>query len=133
MFYAFAADPRVAPARRARGDPCPVALKALDREDPATDMPSRGFAPRRGLPEDAARGSATGGLATWATRNTGTGSFGSAMRVLATHGMNRGLGDGLRACQCSAFGGELRPRIRGDLTRVGGLVPCASESWAYVA
>ena len=113
MFYVFAADPRVAPARRARGNPCPVALKALDREDSATDVPSRCFAPRRGLPEDAARG--------------------SAMRALATHGMNRGLGDGLHACQCPAFGGELRPRIRGDLTRVGGPVPCASEPWAYVA
>ena len=87
-----------------------MARTALDREDPAADLPLRYFASRHGVPEDTATE--------------------SAMRGLATCGMKRGLGDGLHG---SAFSGELRIRIRGGLTWIGGLAPCASECWAYVA
>ncbi|WOJ97134.1 PhzF family phenazine biosynthesis protein [Congregibacter brevis] len=66
------------------------------------DIQMRYFAPQHGVPEDTATG--------------------SAMRVLATYWMNRDLSEGLRARQCSQFGGELYSRIRGDLTWVGGRV-----------
>jgi predicted PhzF superfamily epimerase YddE/YHI9 len=66
------------------------------------DIQFRYFAPQHGVPEDTATG--------------------SAMRVLAHYWMNRELSDQLHAYQCSPRGGELRSRIRGDLTWVGGRV-----------
>lgn len=83
-----------------------VIVTCIDESDPAVDVQLRYFAPQHGVPEDTATG--------------------SAMRVLATYWMNRELNDGLRAYQCSHFGGELRSRIRGDLTWVGGRVICTS-------
>lgn len=74
----------------------------IDESDPAIDVQLRYFAPQHGVPEDSATG--------------------SAMRVLATYWRNRDLDDGLRAYQCSSYGGELRSRIRGELTWVGGRV-----------
>lgn len=90
-----------------------VIATCLDLEDPSTDVQLRYFAPQHGVPEDTATG--------------------SAMRVLATYWMNRELHDGLRAYQCSPFGGELRSRIRGDRTWVGGRVICTQDSVAHAA
>lgn len=85
----------------------------VDRDDPAIDVRLRYFAPQHGVPEDTATG--------------------SAMRVLATYWMNRELNDGLHAYQCSPFGGELRSRIRGDRTWVGGRVVCTRDRVAHAA
>jgi len=90
-----------------------VIATAVDHDNPAFDVQLRYFAPQHGVPEDTATG--------------------SAMRVLATYWMNRELNDGLHAYQCSAFGGELRSRIRGELTWVGGRVLCATTPYADVA
>lgn len=75
---------------------------SVDLDNPAIDIQFRYFAPQHGVPEDTATG--------------------SAMRVLATYWMNRELADGLHAFQCSPYGGELRSRVRGDMTWVGGRV-----------
>jgi predicted PhzF superfamily epimerase YddE/YHI9 len=77
-------------------------VTCIDATDPEVDVRLRYFAPQHGVPEDSATG--------------------SAMRVLATYWRNRELNDGLRAYQCSHYGGELRSRIRGDLTWIGGRV-----------
>ncbi len=82
-------------------------VTCVDRDNPAIDVTLRYFAPQHGVPEDTATG--------------------SAMRVLATYWMNRELADGLHAYQCSPHGGELRSRIRGDLTWIGGRVVPAAE------
>lgn len=81
-------------------------VTCIDQSDPTIDVQLRYFAPQHGVPEDTATG--------------------SAMRVLATYWMNRELDDGLRAYQCSPYGGILRSRIRGELTWVGGRVVCTS-------
>jgi len=81
-------------------------VTCVDRSDPTIDVQLRYFAPQHGVPEDTATG--------------------SAMRVLATYWMNRELNDGLRAYQCSPYGGLLRSRIRGELTWIGGRVLCTS-------
>lgn len=81
---------------------------SMDRANPAIDVQLRYFAPQHGVPEDTATG--------------------SAMRVLATYWRNRELADGLRAFQCSPQGGELRSRIRNDLTWIGGRVLAATET-----
>lgn len=82
-------------------------VTCVDRDNPAFDVQLRYFAPQHGVPEDTATG--------------------SAMRVLATYWMNRELADGLHARQCSPHGGELRSRIRGDLTWIGGRVIAAAD------
>jgi predicted PhzF superfamily epimerase YddE/YHI9 len=84
-----------------------VIATCIDVADPAIDVQLRYFAPQHGVPEDSATG--------------------SAMRVLATYWRNRDLADGLRAYQCSSFGGELRSRIRGEFTWVGGRVHYLGE------
>ena len=85
----------------------------VDRDDPGVDVRLRYFAPQHGVPEDTATG--------------------SAMRVLANYWMNRELNGGLHAYQCSPFGGELRSRLRGELTWVGGRVICTQDSVAHAA
>lgn len=84
-----------------------VIATCVDRHNPAFDVQLRYFAPQHGVPEDTATG--------------------SAMRVLATYWMNRELADGLHAWQCSPHGGELRSRVRGDLTWIGGRVIAATD------
>jgi predicted PhzF superfamily epimerase YddE/YHI9 len=81
-------------------------VSCIDQSDPTIDIQLRYFAPQHGVPEDTATG--------------------SAMRVLATYWRNRELDDGLRAYQCSPYGGILRSRIRGELTWVGGRIVCTS-------
>jgi predicted PhzF superfamily epimerase YddE/YHI9 len=90
-----------------------IIATAVDRADPGFDVQLRYFAPQHGVPEDTATG--------------------SAMRALATYWVNRELADGLRAFQCSPYGGELRSRIRGDYTWVGGRVLCTRDSVAHAA
>jgi hypothetical protein len=90
-----------------------VIATCVDRDDPSTDVQLRYFAPQHGVPEDTATG--------------------SAMRVLATYWMNRELNDGLRAYQCSPYGGELRSKQRGDRTWVGGRVVCTMDDVAHAA
>jgi predicted PhzF superfamily epimerase YddE/YHI9 len=85
----------------------------VDRSDPGIDVQLRYFAPQYGVPEDTATG--------------------SAMRALATYWVNRELNGGLHAFQCSHFGGELRSRIRGDRTWIGGRVICTADSLAHAA
>ena len=86
-----------------------VIATAVDQDNPAIDVQLRYFAPQYGVPEDTATG--------------------SAMRVLASYWMNRELADGLHALQCSPHGGELRSRIRGELTWIGGrVVPIESNA-----
>jgi predicted PhzF superfamily epimerase YddE/YHI9 len=73
-----------------------------DTRSASADVQLRYFAPQHGVPEDTATG--------------------SAMRVLATYWLNRDLSDQLLAQQCSSYGGELRSRVSGELTWVGGKV-----------
>lgn len=96
-----------------RRTPRAVIATCVDRDDPAIDVKLRYFAPQHGVPEDTATG--------------------SAMRVLATYWMNRELADGLRAYQCSPYGGELRSRIREGITWIGGRVVCTRDSLAHAA
>ncbi|MEO1078779.1 MAG: PhzF family phenazine biosynthesis protein [Pseudomonadota bacterium] len=90
-----------------------IIATCVDREDPGIDVQLRYFAPQHGVPEDTATG--------------------SAMRALATYWVNRELNDGLHAFQCSPFGGELRSRIRGDRTWVGGRIVCTRDSLPHAA
>ncbi|WOJ92754.1 PhzF family phenazine biosynthesis protein [Congregibacter variabilis] len=99
-------------ALRRRSNRALIVTSRGSRSSPV-DVQLRYFAPQHGVPEDTATG--------------------SAMRVLATYWMNRDLDEQLTAQQCSRYGGELRSRVDGELTWVGGRVLNASGAPANVS
>lgn len=86
--------------------PRAIIATCIDATDSAFDICLRYFAPQHGVAEDIATG--------------------SAMRVLAEYWQKKGLGDTLRARQCSQVGGQLMSQVEAGTTWVGGAVISAA-------